>query len=88
MSRLTEKEISLQLDQELLSFYNSRYEEEVPKDIIKLFKDALFHATPQSHQLHVSKLRSIFAKKESELTVGEVGGMVNVLMATPLDWLL
>lgn len=86
MSRLTEQQIDQQLENELLSFYNTVYTRSVPKGIITLFKDAIFHAAPKSHQIHVAKIRAIIARNESELLTGEVGMITNVLIDTPLDW--
>lgn len=80
---MTENEINKDLDNELLSFYNAPYDGEIFPNAIALFKKAVFCSPPISHQIHVSKLRDIFSKKEDELLVGEVGMIINSILALP-----
>lgn len=87
MPRMTERDVNIQLDKELVDFTNSRYDGEVPAGFITIFADALFHSAPISHQIHTKSLRALLAKKESDLVVGEVGSMTKVLLNTPLDWI-
>ncbi len=87
MSRLNEQQVNQQLEQELLSFYNTVYTRPVPKGFIQLFKDAVFHSAPISHQIFIRKIREIVLKQEGELLTGEVGIITNVINSAPLDWL-
>ena len=87
MSRLNEQQVNQQLNDELLSFYNTLYTRPVPSGFVQLFKDAVFHSAPISHQIHIKKVRAILSRKENELLTGEIGIMTNTINAAPMDWL-
>lgn len=80
---MTEKEINKDLDNELLSFYNMKYEGELFPNAIGLFKKAIFLSPPMAQQIHVSKIRSLLDKKEDELLFGEVGLIINCILSIP-----
>lgn len=85
--RLNQQQIDKQLQQEMVSFYNTVYTRPMPSNLISLFKDAIFHAVPIAHQIHVQSIKNILSKKVFELMTGEVGIIVNVINATPFDYL-
>jgi len=85
MSRLNEQQVNQQLNDELLSFYNTLYTRPVPKGFVQLFKDAVFHSAPISHQIFIVKVRAIISRKESELLTGEIGMMTNAINGVSMN---
>lgn len=85
MSRLTEEDVNRELDADFQKFNASKYDGNVPEKLIELFKDALFQSDPNSHQLHVSKIRELFIKKDEDLTFFEAGLMINIILRVPLS---
>ena len=85
MSRLNQQKVEEQINEERLKFYKSAYVGEVaiPKNILVLFRDALFFGTPPiEHQIHVASIRRILGKKTHDLTVAEIGSIINVVAGT------
>jgi hypothetical protein len=79
---MTENDIQKELNKDLLNFYNQPYEGELPKNVIELFRMAMFHVAPMKHQVHTIKIRDIFAKKVNELLFGEVGIVLKAIIET------
>lgn len=79
---MNENEIQKELNKDLLNFYNKPYEGELPKNVIELFRMAMFHVAPMTHQVHTIKIRNIFAKKANELLFGEVGIVLKAIIET------
>lgn len=82
---LTEEDINLEVQNDFANYYNKPYDGELPDSLIELFKIALFKVPPQIHQLHVSKLKYLCNVKPRDLTVIEVGIVMNVIMAASFD---
>lgn len=85
--RLTAQQIDQQIKDERTAHLNSVYPKPIPKGFVSLFRDAIFTMPPNDHQIHAAVIKSIIAKKEHELTFGEVGGMQNLIVRTPLSYL-
>lgn len=80
---MTDNEIQKEMNKDLLNFYNTPYKGELPKNLIELFRMAMFQVAPVTHQVHVIKIKDIFNKKADELLFGEVGIILKAVIATP-----
>lgn len=80
---LTEKDIKEQLDKEQSDQLNTIYDVTLPDNFMAMFKRAIMTVPVTVHKKTVSELRSIVSKRSDELTVGDVGFMINTVYATP-----
>lgn len=76
-------EIEKQIQDERVKYGSSLYPNPVPKDLIELFKKALF-SVPIG-QMVVKNIRLSLSKKTKELTRNEVGLMVNHILKVEPD---
>lgn len=76
-------EIDQKIQSEYAAYQNSKYFGTLPKGLIEYFKKAIIEVPPNTHQIHTKTILKIAKKKESELTMVEVGLTVNTILSAP-----
>ena len=80
----TEQEIEKQLNAQTLKWNEKIYDgKPLPADFIKIFKRAIFTIPPASHQYNMNKVKKMISQRADEVTMVEVGMMINVIYSTP-----
>ncbi len=77
------QEIDQKIQSEYAAYQNAKYFGALPKGLIEYFKKAIVEVAPNSHQLNTKTILKIAKKKESELTMVEVGLTINAILAAP-----
>lgn len=80
---LTEKDIKEQLDKEQLAQLDKIYDVNLPENFLDMFKRAIMTVPVTIHKKTVAELRVMISKRSDELTVSDVGFMINTVYATP-----
>lgn len=82
----TEKEIDQQLDREVQAWYNKVYDgKPLPERFIEMFKKALMYVAPANHKYNMLAIKKMISQRSDEVTMVEVGMMINLIYSTPFD---
>lgn len=79
----TEIEIDNQLTKDYAAFYNKIYDGELPESLLQNFKKAFMYLVPSTHQYFMSRVKEMAAKTIRDLSVMEVGMIINLIVSTP-----
>jgi TusA-related sulfurtransferase len=80
---LTQQDIENQLKGVVNAFYSANYDGELPTDLIEKFRIAIMEVSPMSHQIQGAEILEIAKKRIDELTILQVGRIINVLVTVP-----
>lgn len=78
--------VDKQINDEVQRYYDKVYDgkQNVPANIIELFKRAVMVVPPNFHKVYFSKIKLIASKAPNELSNGEISEVVKLLLtATP-----
>ena len=80
------QQVEKEIENEIQRFYDKGYDgkQNVPANIIELFKRAVMVVPPNFHKVYFSKIKLIASKAPNELSNGEISEVVKlILTATP-----
>lgn len=81
----TEVEINKQLEGDYNRFYAAVFDGELPSDLIERFKKALMALAPAATKYNSEVVKKIILKRVNELSVMDVGVIVNAVFAVPFE---
>lgn len=64
-------------------YLNSIYQNELPEAFVEQFRIAMMYLPPAAHQISMSKINEMSLRRPDEVTVEEVGIMINVIFSIP-----
>jgi len=79
----TEKDIQDQIKRDIDARQNSIYDGKLPQSFLDGFKQSLMFIAPANHRYNMQFIKTLVAKRFDEITVMEVGVMINMIYATP-----
>lgn len=80
---MTEQDVKQSMNLAVQTFNNKVYQGFMPLDLIEKFKVAIMKMPPSNHAYRSDLIRSIVSKHQSDLTMLEVGVIVNLLYTIP-----
>lgn len=81
------EEIKEQIDADYQAFLYQKYTGHIkpPKNILSIFKRAVFALPPYFHKIDFNKIEGIVKTKYDDLTNDDINEMVKLIFNTPLD---
>ncbi len=79
----TEKDIQEQIRKDIDAHSNSVYDGSLPDSFREGFKQSLMFIAPANHRYNMGFIKTLVSKKADEVTVMEVGIMINLIFSTP-----
>lgn len=79
----TENEINEQINRDVDAYNHKIYDGFIPTGFMDKFKKALMVTPVGTHQFNMDFIKRLIAKREDEVTVIEVGMIINLLFLTP-----
>ena len=84
----TPQEIEAQIEEQVqredvLPYLNKVYDGNLPEEFIEQFRAAMMYLPPASHGLDMKKVKIMSTRMVNEVTVNELGLMINVIYSIP-----
>lgn len=67
--------------------YTSKLDSALPENFMQLFKKSVFKMSPKGHNVPMSILKDWVGKPEDELTIGQIGKMIDFITSVPMETL-